>query len=165
MAKKSVAKVHRIPQYASMIGVGNFRDENIVKCESNAARLRCYPKERQIGKTGIVIAAANVTVNVGKPYLLDNLICRPFGLPYGRDKGFPAFVDRQGLIRIFDMAAESYVMELVSFSHEMIEDADWNSERSDRVPDANKGDFRLPAIIVSKLAGYGKIGWGIKTTI
>ena len=63
------------------------------------------------------------------------------------------------------MAAESDVMELVLFSHEVIEDADWNSERPDRILDADKGDFRLAAIVVSKLAGYGRIGWRIETTI
>ena len=63
------------------------------------------------------------------------------------------------------MTAQSYVMETMLLSHELIEDADWNAERPDRVPDADKRDFRLAAIVVSKLAGDDGIGWRIETSI
>jgi hypothetical protein len=106
------------------------------------------PQEGNVGRTMVGVAAADIGVHAGEPDLADHLILgrnRGSG-PQHRLERLTAFIDRQGLEGMFDVAAKAGVVEPVGFCAGMPalqHPVPRHAKRTHRVPHADAADRHI----------------------
>ncbi len=80
--------------------------EIILKREATFAGLGYHPSKREIRQSVFSVTAADIAVNAPKPHLHNVLAFLPIGLK-GRGKRVAAFINGDGMTRVFDGCAKA----------------------------------------------------------
>src|SRR5437867_1316529 len=104
-----------------------------------------HPVERHVRKAalGPPIAATDVRMYAGEPHLLQvlSLFSRPgLLLPKGGNKRATPLIHSNGMEGTIHPAAESYVMEAENVLGDSAKQANWDTQRTYRIPNADAGN-------------------------
>src|SRR5262245_15816593 len=115
-----------------------------------------HPVERQIRQAPVLVAAADVGVHAGEPYLLDGLIAAaPRQVPNGGLKFLAMLVDGQRLAGVIDDAAQLGIVKLKYRAANPVQPFARNTQRAHGVEDTQKPDANVG---MTELAQLGVIG-------
>ena len=126
----------------------------IVRVERQTQGLgpRPDPVQGDIGQPSLLVAPTDVAVHTGEPLLLDGLTPYRTPRPECRLEVNPLLVDGDRVAGVFDDLAERCVVKRVAaIAGNGLQDLAGDTERTDRVPDADERDACRPGMHAPKL--------------